>query len=199
MPRRHVVKDLSEEEFEFVIQRILDGDTDRALSVAFESKFDKSLAKSSLNRWREATGNELAERYRLARYQAKQLLENLKEEEGADKHQLVMRSIEDRLLTATREVITADPLKLLRIRQQEKKRELQERTLHLKERALEFQQEKASREATLQVDRFEIAASAWQFILRWFALHDAPVVDKLTGRSEELLKDLEAHIENQNS
>lgn len=196
MTRRHVVRDLSDEEFEFVIHRILEGDTDRELSAAFGAKFEKRLAKSSLNRWREATGNELAERYRLARYQAKRLLENL-EEEGADKHQLVMRSIEDRLLTATREVITADPLKLLRIRQQEKKRELQERTLDLKERTLDFQKEKANREAGLQADRFNIAAGAWQFILQWFAQRDASVVDKLTGRSEELLQDLEAHLENQ--
>ncbi len=197
MTRRHVVRDLSDEEFEYVIHRILEGDTDRELSAAFGAKFEKRLAKSSLNRWREATGNELAERYRLARYQAKQLLENLEEEEGADKHQLVMRSIEDRLLTATREVITADPLKLLRIRQQEKKRELQERTLDLKERTLDFQKDKANREAGLQTDRFNIAADAWRFILHWFTQHDTSVVDKLTGSSEELLQDLESHLENQ--
>jgi hypothetical protein len=197
MPRRHVVKDLSDEEFEFVIHRILEGDTDRELSAAFEAQYpDKKLAKSSLHRWREATGNELAERYRLARFQAKQLLANL-QEDGADKHQLVMQSIEDKLLTATREVISADPLKLLRIRQQEKKRELQERTLDLKERTLDFQKEKADREAGLQADKFNIAADAWQFILRWFAQRDTSVVDRLTDSSEELLQDLESHLENQ--
>jgi hypothetical protein len=141
MPRRHVVRDLEDEEFEFVIQRILAGDTDRELSAAFQQAFDKRLAKSSLNRWRETTGNELAERYRLARFQAKQLLENI-QEEGADKFQVTMRTIEDHLLTATREVVTADPIKLLRISQQEQKRKLQEKTLELKRDQLDLERER---------------------------------------------------------
>src|SRR5947209_532025 len=99
MGRRSVVKDLNEAEFDFVINAIIAGGTDREISLAFESEFGKRLAKSSLNRWRKSAGDELADRYRLARHQARQLTENLKEEDQ-DKYQIVIRSIEDRLLTA---------------------------------------------------------------------------------------------------
>lgn len=196
MPRRHVVRDLSDEEFEFVIRRILEGDTDRELSANFEAEFSKRLAKSSLFRWREAAGNELAERYRLARFQAKQILEDL-QEEGADKHQVVMRTIEDRLLTATREVIAADPLKLLRLSQVERKAKLRERELDIKEKQLELARRKDERDAAAQGDKFRIAADVWQFILRWFLQNEPTVADRLTGRSEELLKDLEEELETQ--
>src|SRR5205085_8802208 len=141
MASRHVVRDLADEEFEFVISGILNGATDRELSTAFQSTFNKKLAKSSLARWREATGNELAERYRLARFQAKQLLADLKQEDG-DKYQIVMQTVEDRLLTATREVITQDPMKLLRVSQQEQKRKLQEKRLDLQREQLELEREK---------------------------------------------------------
>lgn len=141
MPRKSVVKELGEEQLEFVIQRILAGDTDREISLAFQTAFDKPLAKSSLNRWRVSAGNELADRYRLARYQAKQFLEDVGES-NADKFQAVMGNIEDRLLTATREVITRDPLKLLKIRQEEEKRRLKERELELKREHLELEREK---------------------------------------------------------
>ncbi len=142
MPRRHVVRDLSDEEFEFVIRRILDGDTDRELSAAFEAQFGKRLAKSSLARWREASGAELVDRYRLARFTAQQLVANLKEEPGADRYQILMRDIEDRLLTATREAIAQDPIKLLVIRQEEERRRLRERGLELKREQLDLEREK---------------------------------------------------------
>ena len=142
MGRRHVVRDLSDEQFTFVVEAIINGFTDREISVAFEKQFEAPLAKSSLHRWRDAAGNELAERYRLARYQARQLLVNLKEED-ANKYQTVIDNIEDRLLTATREVIAQDPIKLLVIRQEEEKRRLKERELALKERALALQERQA--------------------------------------------------------
>jgi len=141
MGRRHVVKDLNEQEFDFVINAIIAGATDREISVAFEAEFAKRLAKSSLNRWRKSAGDELADRYRLARYQAGQLLADLKEEDK-DKFQVVIRNIEDRLLTATREVISKDPVKLLRIRQEEERRRLREKELELKRAQLEFSREK---------------------------------------------------------
>jgi hypothetical protein len=177
MPRRHVVKDLSDEEFEFVIQRILEGDTDRELSTAFQTTFEKRLAKSSLNRWRDTTGNELAERYRLARFQARQLLENLKEED-ADKHQVLMRTVEDRLLTATREVIKADPLKLLRISQAEQKRKLQEQRLQLQRDQLDLEREKLRGAAIDRISLFnEFMSDLLAYIdadkegLNWFNKH----------------------------
>lgn len=138
MGRRHVVRELNDEQFTFVIESIINGRTDREISAAFEQRFEQPLAKSSLNRWREQAGNELAERYRLARYQAAQLLTDLKSED-ADRFQIVIGNIEDRLLTATREVIASDPVKLLRIRLDEEKRRLRERELNLKERQLDFE------------------------------------------------------------
>ena len=153
MGRRNVVKDLADDEFEFVIQHILNGDTDRELSTAFDATFDKKLAKSSLNRWRKSTGEELAERYRIARFQAKQLLEDLSESPEADKYQVVMRTVEDRLLTATREVISKDPLKLLRISQAEQQRKLKEESLQLKREQLELEREKLR---GVQVDKVSL-------------------------------------------
>src|ERR1700754_984829 len=104
MGRRHVVRDLNDEQFSFVIEAIIEGLTDREISAAFEKTFEQPLAKSSLGRWRKKSGEELAERYRLARFQSKQLLTDLKQED-ADKYQVVIDNIEDRLLTATRQVI----------------------------------------------------------------------------------------------
>jgi hypothetical protein len=118
MGRRHVVRDLDETQFDFVINAIIAGDTDREISLTFEQTFGQPLAKSSLNRWRKSAGDELADRYRLARYQAKQLLTELKEGDE-DKYRVVIGNIEDRLLMATREVISKDPVKLLKIRQDE--------------------------------------------------------------------------------
>ena len=198
MPRPFAVAQLPAAEFEFVIQRILDGDTDREVSAAYKDKFKKRLSKSALNRWREAAGNELADRYRLARYQAKQLLEDVGEE-GAGSFQAVMRNIEDRLLTATREVISSDPVKMLRIRQEEEKRRLKERELELKREQLAFQRDKAEREANLQKDRFGIAAETWKYILFWMSQKDSRAADILTANSEPLLRDLEAHLQNQSS
>lgn len=142
MPRRHVVRDLSAEEFQFVIDHLIAGSTDREVELAFLKQFDKKLAKSSFGRWRKAVGEELADRYRLARYTAKQLQIDLNEE-GKDKYQTVIGNIEDRLLTSMREVIAQDPIKLLGIRQEEEKRRLKERELGIKERALALEEEKA--------------------------------------------------------
>ena len=141
MGRRHVVRDLDEAQFDFVINAIIDGATDREISLKFEETFGAPLAKSSLNRWRNSAGDELADRYRLARYQAKQLLANINETEQ-DKFQVVIRNIEDRLLTATREVISKDPVKLLKVRQEEERRRLRAQELELKREHLAFEREK---------------------------------------------------------
>jgi hypothetical protein len=196
MGRRHVVRDLDEEQFDFVINAIIAGNTDREISLAFEQKFGRPLAKSSLNRWRKSAGDELADRYRLARFQAKQLLSDLKEEDG-DTYQVVIRNIEDKLLTATREVISKDPVKLLKIRQEEERRRLREKELELKGKKLEFDKERAQREERLRVDRLGIAADVWKYILFWFTEHDPATADRLTRHSEELLDHIESQIEGQ--
>lgn len=197
MPRPHKVAQLPAEEFEFVIRCILNNLTDREISAAYHNEFKKRLAKSSLSRWRSAAGDELADRYRLARVQAQQLLEQLKEQPDADKYQLLMRGIEERLLTVTREAIALDPIKMLRLRQEEEKRRLKSRHLDILEQKLQFDKERAEREANLHGDRFKIAAETWKFILLWLTQHDAPSADILTRNSGELLQDLEAHIQDQ--
>ena len=164
MGRRHVVRDLNDEQFQFVIEAIINGLTDREISSAFEKTFEQRLAKSSLNRWRESAGNELAERYRLARYQAKQLLVDL-EQEGADRYQVVIENIEDRLLAATREVIAQDPVKLLKIRLEEEKRRLKERELALKERALDLEIEQTRGK---QIDPAELPGRILEYFLEFF-------------------------------
>jgi hypothetical protein len=202
MPRPHKVAQLPPEELEFVIQCILGTNqrgplTDREISAAYKEKFGKRLTKSSLARWRTVAGDELADRYRMARVQAQQLIESLKEEPDADKYQVLMRNLEDRMLTVTHEAIALDPIKMLRLRIEEGKRRLKERQLELNEKKLEFDKERAEREANLHDDRFKIAADTWQFILVWFAQKNASAADLLTHSSEELLKDLEAHLEDQ--
>lgn len=194
MARKHVVRELSDEEFQFVIDRILNGDNDREISLAFQQTFNKKLAKSSLARWRESAGNELAERYRLARYQARQLMSNLKDE-GEDKYQVVIRNIEDRLLTATREVIAQDPVKLLSIRQEEEKRRLKERELTIKERALDLEIEKA-RGTKLDVEALpgQVIEYLLEFIgsdslgLNWFTKNakklEAYLIEKMNASAQ---------------
>jgi hypothetical protein len=194
MGRRNVVKDLDGEQFDFVINAIIDGNTDREISLSFETQFGLRLSKSSLNRWRNSAGDELADRYRLARYQAKQLLSDLKEE-NADNYQVVIRSIEERLLTATREVIAKDPVKLLKIRQEEERRRLRERELELKGKKLELEQRRADREERLSADRLGIAVKVWQAILFWFSQKEPTVADRLTRHSEELLTHIEEQLE----
>lgn len=196
MPRRHAVASLPSDQLDFVIQAILDGETDREIAASFKEKFKKKLSKSALNRWREAAGNELADRYRLARFQAKQLLSDI-EAEDTGAYQTLIKDLEDRLLTATRESIAVDPIKMLRIRVEEEKRRVKERALDLAEKKLELDKEKMEREANLHTDRFKIAADTWQFILAWLSERNATGADLLTRNSEELLKDLEAHVENQ--
>jgi len=131
MGRKSTVASLSDEQIEFVIYQILDGETDRAISAAFEKAFELPLPKSSLHNWRRAAGNELADRYRIARAQAKILREDLKLDEGED-YRNVIKNIEERLLTATREVIHADPMKLLVARQDEERIRLKREQLELK-------------------------------------------------------------------
>lgn len=194
MGRRHVVRDLDEAQFDFVINAIIGGLTDREISLAFEEQFQRPLAKSSLHRWRKSAGNELADRYNLARYQARQLLTDLKEEDQ-DKYQVVIRNIEDRLLTATREVITKDPVKLLKIRQEEERRRLREKELTLKEKKLEFDKQRAERAERLSTDRLAVAADVWRLILFWFSEKEPTTADRLTRHSEELLAHLEEQLE----
>ncbi|MGB8510877.1 MAG: hypothetical protein WCD76_21065 [Pyrinomonadaceae bacterium] len=191
MGRRHVVKDLSEVEFDFVLNAIMGGQTDREISIEFEHDFGKRLAKSSLNRWRTSAGDELADRYRLARFQARQLLIDLKEEDR-DKYQIILSNIEDRLLTATREVLAKDPVKLLKIRQEEERRRLREKELELRREQIQFEREKLHGAA---INKIELSsgflADLLEYIgedangLRWFQGNAKKFEEYLKGKYAE--------------
>jgi hypothetical protein len=198
MGRKSVVKQLNTEQFNFVIGAIVNGFTDREVSAAFEQQFAAPLAKSSLHRWRKEAGDELADRYRLARYQAQQLKEDM-QAEGRDSMEIVIESIEDRLLAATREVTQLDPNKLLLARQEEDRKRQRDRDLDLKERKLELEREKMERAARVQTDRLAITADTWRFVLGWFAEKDGAAADLLTKYSAEIIPALEQHAEAQSA
>src|SRR5436189_4091438 len=112
MGRRSTVKSLPDEQLEFVLLGVFNQRTDREISASFLAEFGTPLPKSSLNNWRKTYGTETADRYRIARLQARQLREDLKLDESDD-YDNIIKSIEERLLTATSEVIRQNPLKLL--------------------------------------------------------------------------------------
>lgn len=194
MAPKFTVETLPDEQFQFVINAIINGDTNREISAAFQKQFNAELAKSSLARWREVTGDELAERYKLARFQARQLLEDL-DQQDADKFSVVMGNIEDRLLIATKEVISQDPIKLLGIQQEELRRQVRLRELDLKERAQAFNEEQAKKSESLQQDRLKIGADVWTIVLGYFLKHDPQAADQLTKHSKGLLSAIEENLE----
>ena len=198
MGRRSVVKQLNAEQFQFVISAIVNGLTDREVSAEFEQRFAAPLSKSSLHRWRKSAGEELAGRYRLARFQAQQLKEDLQSGER-DSMEMVIESIEDRLLAATREVALMDPNKLLIARQEEDRKRQRDRDLDLKERKLELEREKMEKAARIETDRRAIALDVWQFALGWYSQNGGAAVDLLTKLAPEFLPALEQHVASQTS
>lgn len=166
MSRRHVVEDLNEEQLDFVLRCFTDGDNDREVCAKFEIAFKKqkiTLAKSSLHRWRKAAGDELIERYRVARFQAKALVEQIGEEDK-DKYQIVIQNIEERLLTATREVIKQNPAKLLLARQREENFRLKREQLELKREEIALEREKLRGVA---LDRVKLGSEFMQDFLEY--------------------------------
>lgn len=145
MGRKSSIDKLPENEFDFVIKEILDGKTDREISSVFEKKFKKELPKSNLNSWRNKAGNELAERYRLKRFQVRSFVEELKAEGievEDDKYKLIIQSLEDHLLTFERDLIKENPIKLLFARQEDERLKIKRETLELNRSKLEFDREK---------------------------------------------------------
>lgn len=151
MGRKSTVEKLLDDQFDFIIRLILDGGTDREISAAFEAKYDQALPKSSLNTWRKTAGNELAERYRLRRFQVRTFVETLKTEGvdiADDKYARTIENIEDRLLTNERDLISADPVKLLGLRQEDAKIKLKRETLELNREKLVLERQKVLGMAT---------------------------------------------------
>lgn len=195
MPPRHKTEQLPDEQLKFVLDRIIDGETNREISFAFQDTFKTTLSKSSLARWRKAAGDELAERFRLARYQAKQLIEDAQLDPDVDKYRVFLDSVDDRLLTATREVNKLDPMKAALIRQEEERRKLQAQKLALDERKQAFAEEQARKQEQLQQDRLKIGADTWQFVLSFLLGKEPQAADLLTKHSEEILSGLETHLD----
>lgn len=194
MGRRSSIEKLPEPEFDFVINCLLNNLNDREVSLAFENKYQKKLPKSNIASWRIKSGDELIDRYRMARFQAKQLRENLELEEGDD-YQNVIKNIEERLLTATREVIYENPAKLLLARQREENFRLRREQLELKKKEHEFEREKFERTQNLQAEKFKIASETWKYILAYFTNLNSPVADDLTKHSPKLIEGLGEYIE----
>ena len=194
MGRRNKVEKLAETEFDFVIRAVTNGRTDREISADFEREFSQKLDKNSINRWRNTVGEELADRYRLARFQAKQLREDLALTDEDD-YQTVIKNIEEKLLTATRDVVAKDPIKLLSVRQEEERLRHRRAELELKQKQLEFEKEKFERTQNAQADRFKIGGETWKFILSYFLKNDPTMADGLTKYSATLLEELGEHIE----
>lgn len=177
MARRHVVENLSEEQLDFVLRCLTDGDNDREVCVKFEQRFKAeniTLAKSSLHRWRKASGDEMVDRYRIARFQAKALREQIGEDEKDD-YQVVMKNIEERLLMATREVIKQNPMKLLNARQEEERLKLKREKLELDKAQLEFDREKHKN----AIDRVKLGGETLQDFIE-YANGDAEIITVLT-------------------
>src|SRR4051812_17397726 len=117
MGRKATVDKLPEEQFAFVMKCLANGMTDREVEVAFATEFPGSKCpKSSLHRWRDLTGDEYVEHYKVTRFLAKSIVEKLAAEgtdAGDDRYKNIIEGIEDTMLTKTREIFAQDPMKLL--------------------------------------------------------------------------------------
>lgn len=197
MGRRSTVERLLDEQFDFVMRAILNGRTDREISAAFETQYGETLPKSSLHTWRKSAGNELAERYRMKRFQVRSFVEQLKAEGidvGEDHYAQIIQSLEDHLLTAERDLIASDPLKLLAARQEDERIRVKREQIALNEKKLDFEREKHEREAAIRLDRLAIGAEVWKVIMFFFGEHEPQLADGLTRRSSDVLAAIEGHL-----
>jgi len=198
MPPRSTVDRLDDREFEFVLKNIVGGKTDRELEALFKAEFNgKCLSKSAISRWRTSAGEQLAEKFRLARYVARQLKEDLGESPEADSMKLAIENLEDHLLAASREVFLQDPIKALGLRNEEKKISLKQREIDLRERELELRREAQQREANEKADRFGVAKQVWEFLLAFLIQREPGAADVLTRHSPEILDGLGKALEGQ--
>lgn len=145
MGRKSTIDGLPEEQFDFVIKELMNGATDRAVSAAFEQRFNKELPKTNLNTWRNRAGKELVERYKLRRFQIREVVEQLKDEGidvAEDGYKHIIQNLEDYLLTSERELIKQNPMKLLFARQEDERIKLKREKLELDKEQLAFEREK---------------------------------------------------------
>lgn len=145
MGRKATVDKLPDERFDFVVTAILNGWTDREISSQFEKTFGEPLAKSSLHSWRKRAGDELAERYRLKRFQVRSFVEKIKADGidvSDDKYAHIIDNLEDHLLTNERDLISQNPIKLLIARQEDERLKIKRETLDLKREQIALERQK---------------------------------------------------------
>lgn len=178
MGRKSTIEGLPEEEFDFVIKELMNGATDRAVSAAFQLRFKKELPKSNLNTWRKKAGNELVERYKLRRFQIREVVEQLREEGidvADDGYKHIIQNLEDYLLTSERELIKQNPMKLLFARQEDERIKLKREKLELDKAQLEFEREKHKN----AIDREKVSAEVIQDFME-YGNGDAEIIAFLT-------------------
>lgn len=145
MGRRATVDQLPAEQRDFVINECLRYRTDRQISADFETTFGESLPKSSLNYWRNSTGNELVERFGLQRMLVKSFVGEL-EAKGIDvkedRYAQLIEDLEEHLLARTADLVTKDPLKLLEARQFDESMRIKRETLELKREQIALERQK---------------------------------------------------------
>jgi hypothetical protein len=187
MAPKSTVDRLDDAQFDWLIKNILAGLTDRELEAGFKTEFGgKTLSKSSIARWRASAGEQLVEKFRIARWTARQLKEDLGQPD-ADSFALTIENLEDHLLTASREVFMSDPIKALGLRMEDKRIGLKQQELALKERELQMRQEAQNRDANLKADRFQVASDFWQFTLGYLLKADPNAADNLAKHAQGLL------------
>ncbi|MEQ1645686.1 MAG: hypothetical protein ABL959_19710 [Pyrinomonadaceae bacterium] len=145
MGRKATVDKLPDEQFDFVMAAILNGLTDREISSQFEKRFNEPLPKSSLHSWRKRAGDELAERYRLKRFQVRSFVEKIKADGidvSDDKYAHIIDNLEDHLLTNERDLISQSPIKLLVARQEDERLKIKRETLDLKREQIALERQK---------------------------------------------------------
>ena len=195
MARKSTVDKLPDDQFDFVITAILNGLTDREISSAFQSTFEIALPKSSLNTWRNKAGNELAERYRLRRYQVRTFVETLKAEGvdvSDDKYARTIENVEDQLLTNERKLLAADPVKLLGIRQEDERLKIKREQIDLNREKLVLERQKLLGMATNPVKQgTEFMTELFDYLkddadgVRFLKQHTRPFIDFLEAKYAE--------------
>jgi hypothetical protein len=152
MGRKATVEKLPDDQFEFVIDLLINGRTDREVEQLFAETFPGCrVPNSSLNTWRNGAGKELVERYKITRFLARSVVEKLKADGvdvNDDRYKHVIEGIEDQLLTKTREIFSADPMKLLFVRQEDEKLRIKREQIELNREKLVLERQKLLGAAT---------------------------------------------------
>jgi hypothetical protein len=200
MGRKTTVDQLPPEQRDFVIQLCTEHKTDRFISSAFEEEFGASLPKSSLNYWRQTTGNELVERYGIQRMLVKSFVTEL-EAKGVDvkndRYAQLIGDLEEHLLAKTADLVAKDPMKLLAVRQEDERLRIKREQIGLNQQKLDFEKQKHEADADARTDRLKIGADLWQFWLYWLNEHEPHLAEGMTRCSAEFLPAMEGFLTNE--